>query len=255
MSSSGPAPAPSSREAELLRRINGHDPEALIAAAADVALDQDLALTLLRRRDLPSGTIEALASNRALMKLRSVRRAVVQHPQTPRFIAMPLLRQLFLFDLMQVAILPSIASDLKIIAEELLISRLASISEGERMSLARRASGRVASALLNDREPRIIAAALDNPRLTEALVVNALVQPGDSPSRYLPDRVFQHARWSLRPEVRYALLRNPHTPFNDALAIAETLNATTLSELMHQSRMPEDAKKSLLQLAAQRTRS
>ena len=255
MNGAGHAPAHAKPEAELLRQIQGPDRQAIISAAGNIALTEELALALLHRRDLPSGAIDALAANRSLMKLRNLRLAVVQHPQTPRFVALPLLRNLFLFDLMNVTLAPSLASDLRNAAEQVLIGRLGSISEGERISLARRASGAVAAVLLNDLQPRIIAAALDNPRLTEALVVQALVESGAAASRRLPNLVFQHSRWSYRPEVRFALLRNPHTPFNDALSIAESINPIHLSQLMHQYRMPEDAKKSLLQLAAQRTRA
>ena len=98
------------------------------------------------------------------------------HPRTPRHVTIPLLRRLFTFDLMQVALTPTVAADVKRAAEEQLLHRMESLSSGERISLARRASGRVAAALLLDAEPRVVSTALDNSHLVEALVVTALMK-------------------------------------------------------------------------------
>ena len=84
---------------------------------------------------------------------------------------MPTIRHLYTFELMQVALLPSVLPDVKRAAEEVLISKLASISSGERETLARRSSGRVAAALLLDKEERIMQAALANPQMTEVSIV------------------------------------------------------------------------------------
>ena len=126
-----------------------HDtaPEILIAVAADARLTEDLALALLKHHDLPREALEALSKNGSLMRQRKVRMAVVIAPRTPRHVSVPTIRHLYTFELMQVALLPSVQPDVKRAAEEVLISKLASISSGERATLARRSSGRVAAAL------------------------------------------------------------------------------------------------------------
>jgi len=107
----------------------------------DVPLTEDLALALLQHHDLPPETLERLSSS-AAMKSRKVKLALVEHPRTPRHISLPMVRHLFTFELMQVALAPVTPADVKIAAEESLIHRLETVSEGERLSLARRASGR-----------------------------------------------------------------------------------------------------------------
>src|SRR6202011_1074731 len=133
--------------------------------------NEDLALALLKQNDLTAEVFELLSKNTGVMKSRKVKLAVVRHPRAPRYVSISLLRQLFTFDLMQVALAPVVPGDVKVAAEQTLIRRLESISLGEKLSLARRASSRVAGALLMDVEPRVMQAALENPRLTETFIV------------------------------------------------------------------------------------
>ena len=178
------------------------------------------------------------------MKSRKVKRAMVAHPKTPRYVAVAIVRQLFTFDLMQIALMPVLAGDLKVAAEEALIKRLEAISSGEKLSLARRASARVAGVLVLDPDPRIIRAALENPRMTEASIVRALTRSGVSSALVLA--VCNHSKWSLRREIRIALLRNEKTPMGFALEFARTLPAAVLKEVLESSRLPQKVKNCLL---------
>ena len=74
-----------------------------------------------------------------------------------------------------------LAADVKLAVEDVLVSRLTTLSAGERLTLAKRSSGRVAAALLQDTDKRVIPAALNNPYLTETLVAKALLHPKPSP--------------------------------------------------------------------------
>src|SRR3954453_3778771 len=98
---------------------------------------------------------------------------------------------------MQFALTPTAPADLKRIAEELLVNRLASITLGERISLARRASEMVAGALLLDEQKRVWQTALENPRLTEVSVVRALQKPGAVPAFFVPGG--HHFKWAGGP--------------------------------------------------------
>jgi hypothetical protein len=200
----------------------------------------DLALSALKNRALTSDSIEQITKNTAVMKSRKVRLALVAHPRAPRRIVLRLIRELYTFDLMQFSLLPTVAADLKRVAEELMVGRLASISLGERISLARRSSGRVAAALLLDRESRVWQTALENPRLVESAIVTALLRPGASAA--FVKAVCHHSKWSVRPEIRMALLRNEYTPMARALEFARRLPPTQLRDVLHSSRLPESIK-------------
>jgi hypothetical protein len=204
------------------------------------ALTADLTLAVLKDRNLSGEVIERVNRNAALMKSRKVRVALAAHPRTPRRIALRLIRELYTFDLMQFALLPAVAADLKRVADDLLLGRLASITLGERIALARRSSGSVAAALLLDREPRVWQTALENSRLAEAGIVKALLRPSATPA--FVKTVCHHARWSVRPEIRMALLRNEFTPLARALEFARRLPPGQLRDLLHSSRLPEKIK-------------
>ena len=212
------------------------------AATADsaLALNEDLALAQLKDGDLTTGAAEEISQNAALMKSRKVHMAVATHPRTPRRIALRLIRELYTFELMKFALTPTVAADLKRVADELLLARLAGITLGERISLARRSSERVAGALLLDKETPVWQAALENARLTEAVLVRALQRTGGSPA--FVEVVCHHAKWSVRPEVQIALLRNPHTPLAAAIKFARRLTPHKLRDVLHTSGLPEKFK-------------
>lgn len=205
-----------------------------------IAVNEDTVLALLRNTDVAVAQMEEIARNTGVMNSRKVRIAVAAHPRTPRRIALRLIRELFTFDLMHFSLLPAAPADLKRVGDELLVSRLASISLGERISLARRSSAMVAAALLSDKESRVWQTALENPRVTEAAIVKAL-RRAHTASAFV-DAVSRHKKWSLRSEVRLALLRNAHTPLARALEFARRLPPAQVRDLLHASHLPEKIK-------------
>ena len=88
-------------------------PADLLRTAADPDLTEDLALALLKRADLPPEVLEQLAKNANALKSRKVKIALASHPHTPRHVSVPLARQFYTFDLMKVALSPSVPADVK----------------------------------------------------------------------------------------------------------------------------------------------
>ena len=219
--------------------------EQIEALATDSGLSEDIALGLLKRPDLDGAFIEALAKNGTVLKHRKVKLALVAHPKTPRHVSLPLVRQLYTFDLMQVARIPVVPADVKRATDEALLNRLETITLGERLTLAHRGSGRIAEGLLLDEDARVAQGALQNPRLTEASIVRVLVRPEASGA--LVEAVCRHPQWSLRREVRVALLRNEKTPPARAVEFARMLPPALVREIMHSSRLPAGARSLLLE--------
>jgi hypothetical protein len=243
-----------------------------LRTAADPALSEDLAWALLKRADLPAEALENLSKNVKALKSRKVKMALASHPHTPRHVSVPLARRFYTFELMRVALSPSVPADVKVAIDDILISRLKMITVGERLTLARRASGRVAAALLLDvddgdgktltghdgkiadgtrsnakplaRENRVMQTALENPRLTETLVISSVLRPLAKAA--LVSAVARHPKWSKRREIRAALLRTEHLSLANALEFGREIPAPLLSEILTNSRLPTRIKNQLL---------
>lgn len=205
------------------------------------ALSEDLALGHLKDPVLSPEAVEQISRNAGAMKSRKVRLAVAAHHRTPRRIALRVIRELYTFELMRFALTPVAPADLKRVVDELLLGRLSSITLGERISLARRSSAAVAGGLLLDKEPRVWQAALENPRLTEVGVVRALAK--SAASRVFVEAVCHHAKWSVRIEVRFALLRSSYTPLTKAIEFARRIPPRQLQDILHASKLPESVKR------------
>jgi len=224
--------------------------EDLVVAAGHGMLNEDLALALLKRRDLSVSVLEALMRNHVVMKHRKVLVSVVQHPRTPRHIALPLLRRLFVFELMHVALEPAVAADLKLLAEEVLIDKLETLSLGECINLARRSSTGVAGRLLLKGQTAVIEAALQNSRMTEASIVKSLGK-NDVPAA-LVSMLAEHPKWSLRREIQTAIIRRPEATEAIVLKIVAKLPKPAIVDLLEQQSLPEGREELLRTTLAER---
>lgn len=121
---------------------------------------------------------------------------------------------------------------------------------GERTSLARGTDRQVLDRLAHDRDPRVIAALLDNPRIIERDVVRiAALRPTN------PDVlrvVAAHPRWSQRGLVKKALAFNPWTPSSLARQLLPTLLRQDLVELSRSNLLAEELRAAALARIQQR---
>lgn len=196
-------------------------------------MNEDETLAAVQQANVTAAEIVAISKTAVAAKSRKVALAIVIHPLTPRHISVPLLRRMFTFDLMQVSLTPVLAADIKRAAEDQILLRQESLSAGEKISLAKRASGRVAATLLQEKDERVIAPALDNAQLTEALVVQALMKPR------APEELFalvgEHRKWSQRLEIQMALLRSEKTPLERAKELAKNFPLELLRRQLPES--------------------
>jgi hypothetical protein len=206
--------------------IHEGDAEVLLALLENPNLQEPQVSRLLERLDLSAELLESVAKEGKWSSSESVRIRLARHPHTPRRVALSMLRQLFLFDLVRVSLLPSAPADIRRAAEELIIARVPHLPIGEKLTLARRGPGRVAGAVLAEGYPQAVKLALANSFLTESQVLKILAK------RELPERVVvaiaQHPKWSVQYNVRVALVRHPHTPVP---ALLEFLPDLTLGDL------------------------
>jgi hypothetical protein len=237
---------------ELASLLHHHSPDVLLALLDNPALDETQLCLLLDRKDLPTGILEEVARRKPLLKNYRVKRALAFHPRTPRLASMRLIRELYLMDVVQLTLLPGISAELKRIAEEQLIARLPQLPLGQKVTLSRRGTARVAGALLAEGHAQVLSVVMDNPQLTEAQVLKALSR--DRLPLGVIKAIAQHRKWSHTYNVRLALVRHPSSTLSTILGYLPELTVSDLRELAAPGIVSENLRKYLLAEIQQRIR-
>jgi hypothetical protein len=215
--------------------------EVLMGLAHNPHLQERDLLRLLQRKDLAHEVVRELAYHREVRRSYTVQLALVRHPKAPRQVSLPLMKFLYIFDLLRVAQTPAVPADVKMVAEETLLKKLAGMPRGEKISLARRGTGRLAAGLLMSPDRELIRAALDNPYLTEGYLLKVLAREGLPP--VVVEQLAQHQRWSHHYHLRLALIRNPLTPLARVLGFLPDMAVTDLRDICLDHRMPPPVRK------------
>jgi hypothetical protein len=243
----------------LARRATGSQLETLLyhrapqvveAVLDNPRLGEQHLTILLARRDLAREIVVRVAENKVWMKSYPLKTAVLKHPRTPRHVALPLLKFIYPFDLMEIASAPGVAPDLKRVMEDALLSQRESLALGQRLTLARRGTHRICGGLLADSDGRVLRAALDNPSLTEAAVAAALLL--EKASGELLSLVAEHQRWSARRDVRLALLRSKHLSLARFAAMLPELATSDLADLAEDPRLAPNLRAYVARLVLKR---
>jgi|SRR5580693_5268417 hypothetical protein len=171
-------------------------------------------------------TIERLAGQPQLLALYEVRRELARHPRSPQHLALRLVPGLHWRDLADLALDTRLHPRVRREADLCLGQRLGALSVGEKISLARRASPTLVGQLRADPSPRVIAALLENPRLTEGLL--APLAHSDTAQPAVLDLLAGDRRWGLRYDLKLALARNPRTRLPTALRLLAELRKIDL---------------------------
>ena len=209
--------------------------DVLLAFARNPHLRERDLLRLLERRDLAQEVVLELAQHKEVRRSYMVQLALVRHPKTPRQVSLPLMKFLYVFDLLRVAQTPPVPADVKMVAEETILKKIASMPRGQRSALARRGTGRLAANLLMSSDLELIRTALDNPHLTEGQLLKVLGRE-DLPHPVV-EQISQHSRWAQHYHLRLALIRNPLTPFARVLAFLPDMAVTDLQDICLDHRM------------------
>src|SRR5437763_942988 len=222
---------------ELAALLHHPSADVLLALLDNPALDEPQLCLLLERKDLPSEILEEVGKRKPLLKSYRVKKALCFHPRGPRLATLRLIRDLYLMDLVQLALSPAVPAELKRNAEEQLLARLPQIPLGQKITLARRGPARVAGALLTEGHPEIVSVVLDNPYLTEAQILKTLSRE-KLPAPVVP-AIFHHRKWSISYNIRIALLRQPSAPLATILSYLPQLTVSDLRELAAPGIVPE----------------
>jgi hypothetical protein len=218
-------------------------PAVLMALLDNPAFDEAKLTLLLARKDIRAEILEEIAARKAMLKNYGIKKALLFHPKVPRLVALRMLKDLYLMDLVQFALSPATSVELKRYAEEQVVARMPQLPLGQKISLAKRGPARVAGALVAEGHAQVLPIALNNPYLTEAQVLKALAR--DKVSTSVVQALARHPKWSQSYNVRLALVRHPATPVSVVLGVLPLLTVNDLRVLAEPGIIAENLRKYL----------
>lgn len=230
------APRTSAREKVSALLAEGSE-ETLRSLIDNPPFDETQICLLLERKDLSGLLLEEISKRKQWRASYRVRFALAAHPHTPRLVAMRLLRELHLMDLLRISLLPATPMELRRLADERVLGQLPQLPLGQKLMLARRGSARIAAGLVAHGPEQVARVALDNVFLTESQLLKTLSK--ESISGRILAAVARHDKWSKPINVRVALLRHPQAPAEFVAALADDLPRRELEDLVGLSRLPE----------------
>jgi hypothetical protein len=201
------------------------------------AFDETHVVLLLERKDLSGLLLEEISKRKTWRGNYRVRLGLAAHPHTPRLIAMRLMRELHLMDLVRISLLPTSSMELRRLADERVLTQLPQLPLGQRLMLARRGSTRIAAGLVAHGPDQVARVALDNPFLTESQLLKTLAKEALPPRTIAT--VAAHEKWSKLVNIRVALLRHSHAPPDRIPSLVHGLPRREVEDLLRLSRLPE----------------
>jgi hypothetical protein len=239
--------SPSESLAELLASANDETLDALLRNAS---LDEPHVCQLLERKDLPGKLLEEISKRKEWRPSYRIRRALAAHPHTPRLIAMRMLRDLHVMDLVRISLLPTSAGELRRLAEDRVLGQLVQLPLGHRLTLARRGSSRIVGGLIVEGPEQVARIALDNARLTESQLLKSLTK--DALTGRIIATIATHSKWSKLINVRVAILRHPQVAADVAASLVPELPRREIQDLLGELRLSSLVRDRLLEEVSRR---
>jgi hypothetical protein len=215
--------------------------EVLEALLANPNFTQREALLLLNRKDLSPNIIKLIAEQRVLSAQHNIQLALLRNPKTPPWVGLPIVKFLFPFELMAICLWPAIPTEVKQAAEGLLISQIPKLAIGQKINLARRGPVSVVKHLLMGDNSSIFQEALNNPFMTEEILIQTLNKP--QCTRGIVTAIATHPKWSIRYPLRAALVRHPLINLSLALRLLPELRPSDIRELCHDPRLNPEVRR------------
>ncbi len=222
---------------DLTRRLAAADEAGLVELVRRhrEELDATQLRQVMRHPFLGKEAIQLLLDAREVVGAYEVRRELAGHPKTPEARAMRLVSTLYWRDLARLSTETRVRPTVRRAAERRLADRVAGLAVGEKVAIARRCGAGLVLRLGQDPNPRVIQALLENPRLTEGVLLQLVSR--DSARPEVLAMVARDRRWGVRYRIRVPICRNPNTPVATALALLPALRKPDLKAVADDPRL------------------
>ena len=203
-------------------------------------LTEDHVLIVANRKNLPPEVLEGIARNKRWAESYRVKLALAKNPKTPLFTALSIARFLRLFDLAELARAHTLPVIYRRKLEALVIEKIPTIALGVKKTLGKVAAGEILLSLIKDGYPDVVKVCLGNPHLTEAGLYKVINRKNTAGS--IIKAIADHKNWTCRYHIKFALLRNEHTPLVRSVRFVPELKLADLRELFRDPTLPRSVK-------------
>ena len=225
---------------ELWKLVRDTSPDVSLRASINKNLTEDMAVFLAKKKNTSSELLEILAADGRFKGSYKLKLTLCKNPKTPLKVVLSLLKFLRIFDLGDLTKNQNIPINIRQKVEYSLIEKIASLPSGVKVAMTKRASPNIIIALLEKGDRNLICSCLESPLMTEDYLCTVINKPGSSP--LVIKTIAEHARWSLRYRIRYALARNYHTPMILVTKFINTLRTADLRELYSDRSLPSSTR-------------
>lgn len=197
---------------------------------------EDMAVFIAKSRDVPAEAITMLAADRRFSGSYKLKVLICRNPRTPQRVVFSLLKFIRIFDLSDIAKDLHVQINIRQKIEAMITERIRSMPAGVQKALARRANAAILMAIMECSDESVIKVCLDSPLLTEGHVCGIINRPAVTSS--VIRLISADRRWPLRYYVRYALIRNMHTPLVHVVKFIAGMKTVDLRDLHADPKLP-----------------
>ncbi len=199
-----------------------------------------MAVFLAKKKSTSQEVLGLLANDIRFKDSYKLKLVICKNPKTPQKITLSLLKYLRIFDLGDITKDQNIPINLRQKIEYMISEKIPSLPSGIKIALAKRANINIIVTLLERGDKRVISNCLDSPILTEGHLCNVINKPVTKP--LLIKMIAEHTKWSLRYQIRFALLRNFNTPMPLVTKFISKMKLSDLKELYSDRNLPTSTK-------------
>jgi hypothetical protein len=229
-----------------------HDPSSKVIKVLlnNRNLTEEHVLFIANRKNIPPEVLETLFRDKRWTESYPVRLALAKNPKTPLFTALSIARFLRLFDLVDLAKNHFLPVLYRKKLEAIVIEKIPSLALGIKKTLAKIAGGEILLALIQDGYPEVVKQSLENPHLLEAHLYKVISRKTTTPGTIRT--IADHRNWTSRYSIKFALVRNEHTPLVRSAFFLADLRTADLKDLYRDQHLPPAARPFIHRLLLER---
>jgi len=232
--------AASASEDELSLLVHDPSPRVILSMLGNRNVTEEHILIVANRKNLPPEVLSAIFSDKRWSESYPVRLALAKNPKTPLFTALSIARFLRLFDLVELSRNQLVPAIYRRKLEAIVVEKIPSLALGVKKTMARTAGGEILLALLKDGYPEVVKNCLENPYLVEAHLYKIISRQTTGPGTIRT--IAEDRNWSCRYHIKFALIRNEHTPLARSVLFLPELKLLDLKELYRDPLLPSGVK-------------